>query len=186
MALAMIEFDRKQREDRERAEEALKSECDAYRRYVEEKSQVYAMRSHRRKMDTLIEEERRAEQRRHEKAHRYAERLRGCEEKERVLMSQEDGRSLRLREYHLELQCELSELTNMRKQEHVQTMVDAFWGIDLAERLRREEEERRRRAYEALVEDLRVTCVKVKIVRPTEVEAKKRVYRDRITGEVLQ
>lgn len=39
--------------------------------------------------------------------------------------------------------------------------------------------------WERRTEELRVKCVKVRLVRPYEEEARNKVFRDRLTNEVL-
>ena len=165
MVTAMIKFEA---DEAERNHKARQDEIDrhaAYVEYVDERLQSLDRKAHRKKMNGLIEEERRLAQRHRDKAHRRAARLRATEMKETELMILEDRRSHSMRSYLLERIRESCELTEMRKQETIQCLVDKFWGIDLAERLRREEAERKRRAYEELVEEYRVLCVQTKIIQ---------------------
>ena len=165
MQTAMVEHEAREAE-RQRLHRS--EELATYERhvsYVDERLQSLERRSHRKRMDGLITEEQRLASRHRDKANRRLARLRAAELRESELMGREDDRSCQLRRYHLEQRREEHELGLMRRQEKAQTRVDRFWGIDEAERVRRDEERRRRLAYEALVDKYRELCVMAKITR---------------------
>ena len=168
----------------------LKMEAQLHERefalsYVQNRLDCFERKEQRILFERQLKEADRITARKAEKAARREARLRANEEWESDRMVCEDMRAAQLRYDWSEHQRQKAALFSMRKQEHIQCLVDRFWGFDLAERLRREEEIKRKQYYDNLVERLRVTCVQVKIIKPSIREVKERVFRDRLSGRVL-
>lgn len=133
-----------------------------------------------------LEEENRIEKRAAERLARKALRIAGYEAAERVLMEVEDVHSRNRQFYEFEQQLIYSEREAMFEEEMEQRSEDNFWGLDNEELRRLERIAALKKFYEDKQENLRQQLIMTKAIRPFQLEAKYKVFRDPITKEVLR
>ena len=132
-----------------------------------------------------LEEENRLERRAAERLARKALRIAGYEAAERVLMEVEDVHSRNRQLYEFEQLLIYREREAMFEEEMEQRAEDNFWGLENEERRRQERIATLKKFYEDKQEYMRQQLIMTKAIRPFELEAKYKVFRDPLTGEVL-
>ena len=132
------------------------------------------------------EEENRLEKRAAERLARKALRIAGYEAAERVLMEVEDVHSRNRQFYEFEQLLIFTEREAMFEEEMEQRAEDNFWGLDNEELRRLERIATLKKFYEDKQEYMRQQLIMTKAIRPFTMEAKYKVFKDPVTGEVLK
>ena len=132
-----------------------------------------------------IEEQARIDKRKADRQEKANLRYMGYEGIERERMGSEDKRSFQLRFYAWECYQEYCEREALFHEELEQCSVDRFWGLDLEASKDSAEKDKLMAYYQWRVNDLRRMLIMTKQVRPFQMEAQYKVYRDPRTGKAL-